>query len=190
MCQTVNCGKMEKNRKAQLKIQQMAFMLLAVTLFFVFVGLFAIILTFSGLRDSAENLGAENAALLVSRLANSPEFSCGFSFDETKVACVDSDKVMMLKENIGRYAGFWGKDVSDIEIRKIYPRSDFPENPVECTIQNYPECDIMKVLSSSSGELSGNFESNFVSLCRKSSFEGEIYNKCEIARLMVSYESK
>ena len=105
--------------KGQLKIQQMAFVLIAVTLFFVIVGLFVLAISFSGLRESAEILKEENALALVSQLANSPEFSCENVFDGTALNCIDGDKVMALKENIEVYSKFWG--VKGIEIRKIYP---------------------------------------------------------------------
>jgi hypothetical protein len=40
-------------KKGQMKIQQMAFMLMAVTLFFVLVGMFFLIFSFSNLKESA-----------------------------------------------------------------------------------------------------------------------------------------
>jgi|TARA_Y100000310_G_scaffold246957_1_gene252459 hypothetical protein len=166
-------------KKAQLKIQQMAFMLIAVTLFFVLVAMFIITIKFSGLKESATVLEEKNAMLLVTKLANSPEFSCGEAYGANRINCVDSDKIMVLKENI--YEGFW--DVSNIEIRKIYPKED----TIICTSGNYPNCNVIKVKSD---EVTGNYLSNFVSLCRKESFEGEIYDKCEVAKLMVSYETK
>tara|TARA_Y100000296_G_C4996412_1_gene167953 strand:+ start:311 stop:436 length:126 start_codon:yes stop_codon:yes gene_type:complete len=39
-----------------------------------------------------------------------------------------------------------------------------------------------------SGNVGGFDASNFVVLCRKESSEGEVYDKCEIAKLMVSYD--
>ncbi|MFH1586142.1 MAG: hypothetical protein ABIB79_05225 [archaeon] len=163
--------------KAQLKIQQMAFMLLAVTLLFVLVGMFVLMVKFSSLKDSATALREENSMLLVSKLANSPEFSCGEAFDTNEINCIDADKVMILKENIAKYSGFWG-GVSNIEIRKISPKS------IECTQKNYPDCEIIRLRLG----ITGTYVGNFVSLCRKDALENEIYNKCELAQLMVSYE--
>ncbi len=164
------------NNKGQLKIQQMAFMLMAVTLFFVLVGMFVLVVKFSGMQESATALEEKNAILLATRLANSPEFSCGFSFDETKLVCIDVDKVMMLKENMVKYVNFWG--VSNIEIRKIYPKGD-----VMCNLQNYPNCNVIRIRDK---EISGTGQAkNFVSLCRKESFNGEIYNKCELGVIII-----
>jgi hypothetical protein len=164
-------------KKAQLKIQQMAFMLMAVTLFFVLVGMFVLVMIFSGLKESAQELEEKNAILLATKLANSPEFSCGFSFEETKLACVDADKMMVLKENVDRYNNFWG--ISNVEVRKIFPA----ESDVECSFGNYPDCNILKLRER---EMVGTGEAkNFVSLCRKESFEGEVYDKCELAIITV-----
>jgi len=168
------------NKKGQLKIQQMALMLIAVTLFFVLVGLLVLSVSFSNLKESATILEEKNAMLLVSKIANSPEFSCGSSFGNTKLNCIDFDKAMVLKQNIEKYKGFWG--VSNIEIRKVYPRGD-----VVCNSGNYPDCSIIRL---NEKEVSGFDLSNFVSLCRKESDNGEIYDKCELAKIMISYEAK
>ena len=168
---------MVAKNKGQMKIQQMAFMLIAVTLFFSLVGMFFLVIFVSNLRESASILEEKNALLLVTKLANSPEFSCGESFGPGKLNCVDGDKIMMLKKNSDRYEDFWGVD--NIEIRKIYPVSE----DVECTTVNYPNCNIIKIRE---GNLSFEF-SNFVSLCRKENVEGVVENKCDLAKIMVSY---
>lgn len=165
--------------KAQMKIQQMAFMLIAVTLFFALVGVFVIAVKFSGLKQSATELEEKNAMLLVTKLANSPELSCEGAFGVQRTNCVDADKVMMLKNDIDRYSKFW--EVSNIEIRKIYPESE-----VLCEIGTYPNCGIMRILDKG---VSGFDASNFVTLCRKENQEDNTYDKCELARLMVSYEN-
>jgi hypothetical protein len=169
-------------KKGQFKIQQMAFMLMAVTLFFALVGMFIIAVKFSGLKESATALEEKNAMLLVTKLANSPEFSCGEAFGSSRINCIDADKVMMLHENIDKYINFWG--VSNVEIRKIYPSED---SKIICDLGNYPDCNVIQLRSK---EVTGYDMSNFVSLCRKESFDEEVYDKCELARIMVSYEQK
>ncbi len=172
-----------KNKQGQMKIQQMAFMLMAVTLFFVLAGLFIITIRFSGLKQSAEALDEKNALLLVSKVADSPEFSCGSAFGEPKTNCIDTDKVMALKPYIDKYSGFWGVD--GLEIRKVYPGGE--ETGTECTAENYPDCG--KIMLVAAG--SGTGVSNFVSLCRKENMEnGIIYDKCEIGRIIVTYNGK
>jgi len=177
-----------KQRKGQLKIQQMAFMLMAVTLFFVLVGIFILTFYLSSLKGSATELEEENAMLLVTKIANSPEFSCGEAFGGEKIDCIDADKVMMLKQNIESYEKvsgnreetFWGVG-TNIEIRKIYPKED---SEIICSRNNYPDCNVIKIGSEA---ISAEY-SNFVLLCRKDSYESEVYDKCELAKVMVSYK--
>lgn len=165
-------------KKAQLKIQQMVFMLLAVTLFFVLVGILFLSLRLSSLKESATELEEKNAVELVARIANSPEFSCDKAFGKTRTNCVDADKVMMLKKNIDKYEDFWGKD-TNIEIIKIYPKGN-----VICTQEKYPDCNLINLQSRKI-----NIEySNFISLCRNDVYDSESYDRCELAKIMVSYK--
>ena len=168
-------------KKGQLKIQQMAFMLIAVTLLFAFVGLFIISIKTSGLRERANILEEENAMLLVGKLANTPEFSCGELYSG-KSNCIDADKVMVLKD-IEEYENFWG--VNEIRINRIYP---VLEGEIKCTEDNYPNCNVIEIYSDDSENR--NYKSNFVSLCRIEQMEDKIYDKCEIAKLLVSWEVK
>ncbi len=169
-----------KNRKGQLKIQQMAFMLMAVTLFFVLVAIFVLVFRFSGLKQSSQQLEKENAMLLVSKLANSPEFSCENAFGALS-NCIDADKVLAL---IGKeeYENFFG--VAKIEIRRIYPA----KGNEACNSENYETCGIIKILEKNVNTLASS--SNFVSLCRKENKEEMLYDKCELAKLIVAGENK
>lgn len=163
-----------------MKIQQMAFMLMAIVLFFVLVGLFFFMFKYSGIKEDATIIEEENAALLASKIANSPEFSCGDAFGTTKVNCVDGDKLIALKKNIAKIRNLWGVGITGITIIKIYPE----EKNEECNLGNYPNCNRISL-----GEGSEGFSaSNIVSLCRKEFFDGESYDKCEIARILIKYK--
>jgi len=161
---------MVKNKKAQMKIQQMTFMLVAVVLFFVLVGLAFLSIRLYNIKKIASSLEEENAILLVSKLANSPEFSCGNAFGGSRVSCIDENKIMALKQRIGKYSDFWG--VVKIEIRRIYPN----EGVIEIFSKN--EEHVLPAVS------------NFIALCRKEANETEIYDKCEMAKLIISSEDK
>jgi hypothetical protein len=170
-----------KNKKGQLKIQQMAFMLIAVTFLFALVGIFFLAINLYNLQKTATGLEEDNALLLVSKLANSPEFSCGNSFGGSRSNCIDFEKLIVLQGMISKYQNFWG--VAKIQIRKIYP-----EDETLCTSGNYPNCGIIKLLDKNVNSTA--FTSNFVSLCRKDLSDNAIYDKCELAVLMVAGEDK
>jgi hypothetical protein len=165
-----------------MKIQQMTFMLLGVTLLFILVGMFFLSIRLYDLRKTATELGQKNAMLLVSKLANSPEFSCGNSFGGSRISCVDFDKLISLIGRIDEDSELW--DVAKIELRKIYPDG----SSIICSKSNYPNCNIVKILDKGVNTLPAT--SNFVSLCRKETDGTKIYDKCELAVLMVSSEEE
>jgi len=162
----------------------MAFVLLAITLFFVLAGMFALMFLTSGLKNSATALEEKNALLIVTKLANSPEFSCGGAYGSDRVNCVDADKVMVLSQKMDIYSEFWG--LKDIEVRKVYPE----ESLVICTFSNYPNCNSIKIKSSTDNNISGKYLENFVTLCKKKQENGVVYDNCDIAKLLVSYNEK
>ena len=170
-----------KGKKAQLKIQQMMFMLLAITLLFSLIGIFFLSISFSQLKKTSETTEINNALLLVSKLAKSPEFSCGNSFGSVNPNCVDFDKVIWLLDRETEYSKFWG--VARIEIKKIYPKDLTP-----CDSSNYPNCGVLTILNRSVKTLPAS--SNFITLCRKESINRSVYDKCELAKLIVSGEDK
>jgi len=171
-------------KRAQLKIQQMMFLILGVTLLFSLVGIFFFSISLNQLKKTAQNVESNNALLLVSKLSRSPEFSCGNSLGNVKANCVDFDKVMILIDRIEKYKDFWG--VAKIEIKKIYPY----KNDVPCTKLNYQteECGVITILNKNVSSLPAS--SNFISLCRKERTNSTTYNKCELAKLIVSSQDK
>jgi hypothetical protein len=170
-------------KNGKMKIQQMSFMIIAVFLFLAMVGMMVITVKMSDLKSSATALEEQNAMLLVTKLANSPEFSCGDVYGTARTDCIDEDKLMALKANIDKYSNFWG--VTSIQVLRIYPPKANPLiRDVECTSTNYPKCNLIKVMSGSS-----DFDkSNYVALCRKERYKDQFVNRCEIARLIVGYK--
>ncbi len=157
----------------------MVFMIIAVFILFVIIGVIVLSGRISKLQNTAEEAQELNALTLASKIANSPEFSCGNSYGNQISDCVDLDKVMALKGYIEEYEDFWG--VSNIEIRKIYPS----EKEVECDYTNYPDCNWINLFDK---EVSGYSVSNYVSICNKR-LNGQIAsNNCDLGRIIISYE--
>jgi hypothetical protein len=161
-----------------MKIQQMAFMLIALTILFVLVGLFIVSTQLSGLKESKEKLDEQNAAVLAGKMASFPEFACENAFGRDLATCVDLDKMMSLKKFSKEYSRYWG--VSDIEVFLLGA-----ESFDQCIEENYPNCGIISIFS---GEGLGVDKSAFVLGCRRESFESSFYNKCEIAKMVVRFD--
>lgn len=162
------------NKRSQLKIQQMAFMLMAVFLFFVLVGLFWLMLSSQSMKKEV-NLLAKNDAIEHARmLASSPEFTCGDY-------CIDADRVLVLL-NRTVYKNFW--NVESIEIRTVYPENT---QEVPCTMVNFDSCNYLNVYNKRQDEQASKV-SSYVSLCKRTREGDYIYNKCQLAKIIIGYK--
>ena len=160
-----------KNKIAQIKIQEMAFMLIAVVVFFVLVGLFVFSIFYSNLRAEAEEIREARTLSAITNLADSPEFNCG------EPNCIDADKLMALTKSED-YEKLWPFSSLIIISQSGFGKDE--EDLTECTFGNYPYCDLFFLYDKQvSNE---RLMSSFVALCRKDNQEG-IYDKCEIAKI-------
>ncbi len=178
--------------KAQMKVKQMAFLIIAVIVVLLLVGVFLINIRYENLKKTASQLEQQNAVLLASKIANSPEFSCGGAYGSKRSNCIDFDKVMMLKNNIWKYEDFWG--VSNLEIRIIYdfkgkrattPCTYYQENGEY--VGNYPNCNYIKLIDEPS---MGYDVSSFVTVCRKDNLGySQSQEVCNLGKIFVRYEN-
>jgi len=162
------------SKHSQMRIMEMSFMIIGITVFFVLVGLFWLSISISGMRERVETSTRESAILLVSRLAGSPEFECS----DTKPLCVDADKLLVLKDH-KNYARFW--QVDGIQVKKVYP---YENKTIECSEGNYPGCNVftIKPVPSEAGLVE---DSSFISLCREEYKNGYNYKHCELGKISV-----
>jgi len=167
--------------RAQMKIQQTALMLMAITLLFVLVGLFFLSFKMSNLKESVNTLEEKNAIILASKLSENSEFSCGEAFGTRLVNCMDSDKLLAFMADSEKYRSFFG--IKGMEVKKITMEEE--ENMV-CTYENYPNCNTFLIFEGEGGFT----KTSFVSLCRKEKIGSYFENKCELAQLIISYEKK
>ena len=157
------------NKKAQLKIQQMVFMILAITIFFILAGLFFLAVKVTNLERDAQELAQDKAIGLVNKISSNPELTF-----EGVPNSIDADKLMILKDS-KVYGNFFGVD--GIIVQKIYPKS----KETECTRENYPDCNKIKLFTNN--EVTPT--QSFVSWCRKKTIEGNAYDECSLAILMI-----
>lgn len=196
-----------QSRKGQLKIQEMAFMLVGVVLFFGLVMLFVLTIVYKGMYNQVNIINQEKTLTSLINLADSPEFRCV----TTKSNCIDGDKVISLM-NRTAYANFW--PFSSLKVIRISGFNKDEKDLVQCNIANYatcgqinqgssnsasstftncPDCDIINIYDKKvKGE---RVISSYVALCRKEyekvdTYTGYTYDKCEIAKLVAGTELK
>lgn len=156
-------------KRGQMKIKEMLFMILALAVFFVIALLFYLSVSLSGLRGDVQQSSRDKAIMLVSMLADAPEFNCG------KSKCVDMDKLIVIV-NHPLYRTFW--DVQGLVIEKV----DKDNRTIECNIGNYPNCNVFTIKKPLANTIG---DSSIVSLCMKDSKNGYLYDKCYIGRITV-----
>ncbi len=109
----MNCSK-----KAQMKIQQMAFMLVAVMIFFAMVAIVYFMIVLSRLEGTAADLQEEEAKELARQMAGTPELMFSkLSFPSS--SSVDLHKALSIANDAAYKNKFWNLDYLAIE--RVYP---------------------------------------------------------------------
>ncbi len=164
-------------KRAQLKIQEMSFMLIALVLFFIIAGLFFLIITNTGIKESVEKSIEKKAEMTIENIAKTPEFYCGAG----EQTCIDTDKIIMLK-NAPEFKDYW--DVGGLVIKKVYPIEE-ANREVECAPGNYYTGCGKFTIKAPDASQGYNEIYSYVSLCRKELKAGYVYDKCELGIISV-----
>jgi len=163
-------------KKAQLKIQEMSFMLVAIVLFFVLAGLFALSIGLKTIKEKGQTDLEEQSYSVVLSLAESAELT------NNEPNSIDEDKLIVLTQNKD-YQKFFPKFSS---LRVINQNGLNKTKLIECNLINYPNCDEF-ILFDKNVENERRI-STYVSLCRKVNEENNFFNKCEIAEFIIGVE--
>jgi len=158
--------------KGQMKIMQMAFMIVAVFIFFVLVGLFFLSIQLGNIRGNAAQLQRDQAISSLRVIADMPELN----YDSRESMTLDEDKLRIMSGNLSRtYDLYW--PVASIGVYKIYPEFD-EEKRCPGT-----DCNYYEIYDSGQGDVET--YSTFVSICKKMKESGSVYDKCEVGKLVV-----
>ncbi len=160
-------------KRGQLKVQEMAFVLVALIIFFALAAILYLAIRGSLLDQGARDRSDEKALEAVRQIASTPEFT----WNECK-GCIDLDKVFLLKQQIARnnsLQGLWDYDY--IAVESIYPG----RSGGECTPSTYPACNRTTVLLSQ--ESYGVAVSAFVTICR---WDAQEQTVCELGKIYLS----
>jgi hypothetical protein len=169
-----NEGKWTMNTRAQFKIQQMVFVIIASAILFAIVSIFFISWRLSGIREGVNDQREQEVLERVRQMSGTPEFA--FTANEDCAACVDMDKLFLLK-NRTAYIGFW-QEFGLLKITRVYPTYDFNE----CTSQTYPSCNVITLVDG------GGYTAHesFVTLCH---FDAVIStHRCELGKVILGFK--
>ena len=160
------------SKKADMQIQQMAFMIVAVFIFFGLVALFFANIQIRKIKNTASSLQTEQAISSLQVIADMPEFS----YSRTETMTLDEDKLQIMSGNFSKqYVDFW--PVASIEVYKIYP--SFSEI-IKCPAAN---CNYYKIYDNN--QTNKKTYATFVSICSKQRESNSFFDRCTIGKLVV-----
>lgn len=129
----IKIGKKEKNKirkKGQLKIQEMAFVLVAVIFLFGILLLFFARFQATSLQKQATELRSLRTATMLRTIASMPELSC-----PGEANCIDVDKLIVFNNSAtirNNYSELWGSsNIVKITVEEIYPK---PSRAIKYTV--------------------------------------------------------
>lgn len=108
--------------KGQMKIQEMAFVLLALVLLAMIGFIFFLRLSQQKLIESAETAKEKTTISLLEKIASMPELEC-----YRKAACVDEMKAKMLNNQLFLNPGLQNmfQGLNNVSIKRVYPPGGF-----------------------------------------------------------------
>ena len=168
----MQCMEMRILNKGQMKIQQMAFMIMAVFFFFILVGLFFLEIQFKDVKSGAVQLQKEQAISSLKVIADMPELS----YNSKESMTVDEDKLRIMSGDFGsNYELFW--PVASVGVYKVYPAFNEVK---KCSGLG---CNYYEIYNDEQKNVKT--YSTYVSICKKMKEYGSIYDRCEVGKLVV-----
>jgi len=102
-----------------MKIQEMAFVLLAVVFLLTILMLFMAKFQLSNVNKTATEIRETRAVTMLRAIASMPELSC-----YNQISCIDKDKLKVFQNSVtrNRYSKLWqSSQISEIEVQQIFP---------------------------------------------------------------------
>ena len=104
--------------KAQIKIQEMAFVLLALALLATLAALFFVRFQSANIANAGEEIRQQNAISLLDKIASMSELNC-----PRGEICVDEDKAIIVSQNQNKVKNIF-QGIKKAVIRRVYPEGD------------------------------------------------------------------
>ena len=157
------------NKKSQIKIQETAFVLLALVILFSLAFMFYFRMQATSLTKKSEELREEWAISLLDKITGLPELRCSTSLGRaTESLCVDKDKLRIFTNPNLNFTENYNKLWSGLKNVRI--------------IQIYPEGEEFQIYYQSEGNET---YSTFISLCHEE-YNGIGWHKCSIGMVLVA----
>jgi hypothetical protein len=150
-------------KRAQIKIQETAFMLLALAILFVLLFIIFSNLESKKLYKEKNELRAKNAISMLQLFATLPEFAA------LEGNGIDLDKVMAMK-NVTGYDPLW-REISKIQVLRIYPNNS-----------------LIPVYDKTKAGASYTTYAAYIPLCYTKFYEGSDWQQCDLGKILVSVE--
>jgi hypothetical protein len=157
------------SKKAQTRIQQMAFMIVGLLFFFILVALFFLAWQYKSLRSGYELSQKDQAISSLKVISGMVELNC----DSSREFCMDEDKLEIMSKK--DYSQIW--PVASIRVLKVYPAFT---RIIKCPAQGCNEYVIYDSGQSGTKEFS-----TYVSICKNLKENTFPYERCEIGKLLV-----
>ena len=162
-------------KKGQLQIQQLAFLVVAIFLFFIIVGLFFLNVSMGGIKASAQDLKTQKAISFLSTIPSMTEFNADCA------NCVDKDKLKAFVYFSKEYKQFFPLD--SLRAIRMYPK---PENFSLSDELICPSSECMILFNSTTSEITE--YSIFIPVCEISKRTGVLITDCELWKLIGGVE--
>lgn len=160
-------------KKAQFRIQQMVFMIVALMFFFILAGLFFIGYQYKQVKVNFSELEKEQAISFLSVMQSMPEFSYSSKDSRTIGICLDWDKLQIISSKSSDFSELF--PVETIKVIKA-----FSETIKQCPGDN---CNYYVIYDS--GKKNIQEYETYSCFCKKQSENSVSYDKCELGRLIV-----
>lgn len=161
-----NCA--SSGKLGQMRIQQMAFMLVAVFFFFILVGLFFVGWQYKSVYENYQNLQKQQAISSLKVISDMAELNC----EDSRELCVDEDKLEIMSKK--DYSEIW--PVASIKVIKLNSNSS------QLKLCPGAGCNYYNVYSS--GQKNIQEFATYVNVCRKDKVNYYQFEKCEMGKLL------
>jgi hypothetical protein len=158
--------------KGQMKIQQMAFMIIALFIFFTLGGLFLLQLYTANLKGAVQEQETKKTLQNIQTITNMNELRC----NNKKTYCINEDKLRIMSSTLQKeYENYWNAE--SIKVYKIYPAE---KEKIPCPGTN---CNYYEIYNS--GQKETQEYSTFINICKTTKENNYAYEECSIGKIVV-----